>query len=209
MNQTADLPLTAQANATLLCVDDEPNILSALRRLFRARGYQAVGVDEIGAEAGLSGPSLYRHFSRKVDLLIEASDRSTIAVLEALERILRSADSPRAAAEALADAYAQIAVDNVDLIVVTAREAGNIPQDAQRLHRQRRQSVTDTWADLLAPGQQQLPRRCVRALVAAGMAAARSAAVAGCGAEAARAASVVGEAGRAIRLLTLPDDTSA
>src|SRR5471030_3108938 len=46
------LPLAPAAAAppTLLCVDDEPNILSALRRLFRARGYRVLLADS-GAQA--------------------------------------------------------------------------------------------------------------------------------------------------------------
>ena len=63
MNQTADLPLTAQANATLLCVDDEPNILSALRRLFRARGYKV-----LTAEGGAQGLAVLEQ--EAVDLVI-------------------------------------------------------------------------------------------------------------------------------------------
>ena len=63
MNQTAELPLTAQANATLLCVDDEPNILSALRRLFRARGYRV-----LTAESGAQGLALLEQ--EAVDLVI-------------------------------------------------------------------------------------------------------------------------------------------
>lgn len=39
------------ARATLLCVDDEPNILSSLRRLFRASGYRVLTAE--GGEAGL------------------------------------------------------------------------------------------------------------------------------------------------------------
>lgn len=42
---------TQSPSATILCVDDEPSILSALRRLFRSRGFQ-VRVAE-GGQAGL------------------------------------------------------------------------------------------------------------------------------------------------------------
>lgn len=47
----ADVPATPPADAPwrLLCVDDEPNILSALRRLFRQHGYQ-ISVANSGAE---------------------------------------------------------------------------------------------------------------------------------------------------------------
>lgn len=43
---------TAQAAPTLLCVDDEPNILSSLRRLFRGQGYRVLTAD--GGAAGLA-----------------------------------------------------------------------------------------------------------------------------------------------------------
>jgi AcrR family transcriptional regulator len=181
-------------------------LLHAAVRLFRTRGYNSVGVDEIGAEAGLSGPSLYQHFSRKVDLLIEASDRSTIAVLDALERVLRVAPDHDAAATALAGAYARLAVDSVDLIVVTARESGNIPEDVRLLHQQRRRSVTDTWAELLMPRHPDLSRRSAQGIVAAGMSAARAAAVAGD--TAGGDVSVLGEAERAVRALTCPADAA-
>ena len=51
MNDNAPLPsaVTAPAPWRLLCVDDEPNILSSLRRLFRQSGYQ-VTVANSGAE---------------------------------------------------------------------------------------------------------------------------------------------------------------
>src|SRR4249919_3381428 len=48
-------------------------------RLFAARGFLGVGVDEIGKAVGISGPGLYRHFSGKdamlADLLVGISER--------------------------------------------------------------------------------------------------------------------------------------
>ncbi|MDB5790775.1 MAG: chemotaxis protein CheY, partial [Massilia sp.] len=35
-------PAGAARAGTILCVDDEPNILSALRRLFRSQGYEVL-----------------------------------------------------------------------------------------------------------------------------------------------------------------------
>ena len=48
---------------TLLCVDDEPNILSSLRRLFRPCGYRV-----LVAESGAQGLDILR--SEPVDLVI-------------------------------------------------------------------------------------------------------------------------------------------
>jgi response regulator RpfG family c-di-GMP phosphodiesterase len=57
-----DQPAAAPV-ATLLCVDDEPNILSSLRRLFRPRGYKV-----LTAESGAAGLALLE--SEPVDLVI-------------------------------------------------------------------------------------------------------------------------------------------
>src|SRR3954462_3729937 len=46
-------------------------ILSEAARLFAARGFHGVGVDEIGAAVGISGPGLYRHFAGKDAMLAE------------------------------------------------------------------------------------------------------------------------------------------
>ncbi|MEC5163675.1 response regulator RpfG family c-di-GMP phosphodiesterase [Janthinobacterium sp. CG_23.3] len=47
----APAPPVATPPLTLLCVDDEPNILSSLRRLFRAKGYRVLTAE--GGAAGL------------------------------------------------------------------------------------------------------------------------------------------------------------
>ena len=53
---TSDSPAPETRDAaispSILCVDDEPNILSALRRLFRSQGYKVHTADS--AQAGLT-----------------------------------------------------------------------------------------------------------------------------------------------------------
>jgi AcrR family transcriptional regulator len=44
-------------------------IADAAANLFLARGFDSVGVDEIGELAGVTGPAIYRHFRSKADLL--------------------------------------------------------------------------------------------------------------------------------------------
>ncbi len=44
---------------------------SEAARLFAERGFHGVGVDEIGAAVGISGPGLYRHFAGKDAMLAE------------------------------------------------------------------------------------------------------------------------------------------
>ena len=55
--------IAAAAPPTILCVDDEPNILSALRRLFRPHGYRM-----LTADSGAAGLAVLE--SEAVDLVI-------------------------------------------------------------------------------------------------------------------------------------------
>lgn len=58
-------------------------IIAAASDLFRASGYHNVGMSDIAAAVGISGPALYRHFSGKQELLyatvIDAIDRAAAA----------------------------------------------------------------------------------------------------------------------------------
>ena len=44
-------------------------ILDSALMLFSEKGYDGVGVDLIAENAGIKGPSLYRHFKGKEDIL--------------------------------------------------------------------------------------------------------------------------------------------
>ena len=46
-------------------------ILSAAAELFARYGFHGVGIDDIGAAVGISGPALYRHFRSKDAMLAE------------------------------------------------------------------------------------------------------------------------------------------
>ena len=50
-------------------------LLKAAARLFWDRGYHAVTLEEIGAAAGIAGPSIYSHFAGKTDLLRTITER--------------------------------------------------------------------------------------------------------------------------------------
>jgi response regulator RpfG family c-di-GMP phosphodiesterase len=69
----------APRGGTILCVDDEPNILAALRRLFRAQGYEVL--TEESARAGLA--VLHQ---RPVDLVISDMRMPEMDGVEFLER---------------------------------------------------------------------------------------------------------------------------
>jgi AcrR family transcriptional regulator len=50
-------------------VDRERIILDSAAALFYEKGFHGVGMDELGQRAGMSGPTLYRYFSGKDEIL--------------------------------------------------------------------------------------------------------------------------------------------
>ncbi|WP_067571093.1 TetR/AcrR family transcriptional regulator [Nocardia acidivorans] len=66
-------------------------IVGVAARAFAERGYHPVGVDEIAAEVGISGPALYRHFSNKYAMLVAAAEMGAQQLLDAA----KAADNPK------------------------------------------------------------------------------------------------------------------
>ena len=56
--------------------ENRAKIVDAASRLFRQKGFDGVGLDEIMREAGLTHGGFYGHFSSKADLIAEASARA-------------------------------------------------------------------------------------------------------------------------------------
>ena len=69
-------------------------ILDAAIELFRAHGYHSVGIDEIGAKAGITGPGVYRHFPSKPSLLVELFTRVSERLVVEGRRLANAAASP-------------------------------------------------------------------------------------------------------------------
>lgn len=67
-------------------MDNRARLLDAALQLFAARGYDAVGVQEIVESAGLTKPSLYHHFGSKHGVLRELVDRRGDMLLNIVER---------------------------------------------------------------------------------------------------------------------------
>src|SRR3954462_15943974 len=94
-------------------------ILKEAARLFAERGFHGVGVDEIGAAVGISGPGLYRHFAGKdampAELLVGISER---LLAGGRMRVAEGAKSPEAVLTALVDGHFNFALDDRPLITV-------------------------------------------------------------------------------------------
>ncbi|MEU1421075.1 TetR/AcrR family transcriptional regulator [Kitasatospora sp. NPDC005751] len=118
-------------------------------RLFAARGFLGVGVDEIGKAVGISGPGLYRHFAGKdamlADLLIGISER----LLEEGRRRAGGGDGGAEALDALIRGHVDFALDDRDLITLHDRELLNLKDEDRRTVRRLQRGYVELWVDVV------------------------------------------------------------
>jgi AcrR family transcriptional regulator len=126
-------------------------ILRAAAQLFAERGSRAVGVDDIGAAVGVTGPAIYRHFASKDAMLAEMLLRISERLLAGgTERIAGAGGSPAAQLRALVDFHVDFALDNPALITVQDRDLGALSDPDARRVRQLQRSYVEEWVAVLA-----------------------------------------------------------
>ena len=125
-------------------------LLQSAADLFSAKGYHAVGIDDIGAAAGISGPGVYRHFASKQALLEALCERAMTSMLGGAEEIPAEYDDPARALEALVDLHVDFAVARRALLGVWSREQRNLSEDVRRSLRVRLRAYEQPWREVLA-----------------------------------------------------------
>ncbi|MEU3710799.1 SACE_7040 family transcriptional regulator, partial [Streptomyces catenulae] len=125
-------------------------ILKEAARLFAERGFHGVGVDEIGAAVGISGPGLYRHFAGKDAMLAELLVGISERLLDGGRmRIAEGGESPGAVLDALIDGHIDFALDDRPLITVHDRELDRLREaDRKRVRRLQREYV-ELWVTVV------------------------------------------------------------
>jgi AcrR family transcriptional regulator len=128
---------------------DQPHrrdlILEAAIELFRAKGFDATGIDEIGAAAGVTGPAVYRHYASKQDVLDGAVRVGTEEVLQTEREILESAQSPAEALSLLVAALVEQVLDRPALVTVLLRERRNLSAAGKRNWSRAVRAYTTEW----------------------------------------------------------------
>jgi AcrR family transcriptional regulator len=125
-------------------------LLEAAADLFAARGFHAVGIDDIGTAAGISGPGVYRHFASKQALLESLCDRT-------MDRMLALALGTDDLAT-LVDLHVTLVVEERALIGVWVRELQALTEDVRRSLRRRMRDYEGIWRDAVAPLRADLDR---------------------------------------------------
>ncbi|MEV7389931.1 MULTISPECIES: TetR/AcrR family transcriptional regulator [unclassified Streptomyces] len=126
-------------------------ILKEAARLFAERGFHGVGVDEIGAAVGISGPGLYRHFAGKDAMLAELLVGISGQLLTGAKRRLAEADGVPAAEvlDSLIEGHIDFALDDRPLITLHDRELDRLRDSDRKLVRQLQRQYVELWVEVL------------------------------------------------------------
>ncbi|MEV4838120.1 TetR/AcrR family transcriptional regulator [Nonomuraea sp. NPDC049486] len=138
-------------------------ILDAAARLFAARGFHGVPIEDIGGAVGVSGPALYRHFSGKEALLAELLLDISSRLRESAVAVVTASAGPAEILDALLDAHITFALEQPALITVHDRELGNVPERERRQIRRLQRLYVEEWVAVLAELHPSCPASRLRA----------------------------------------------
>ncbi|MFI5436614.1 TetR/AcrR family transcriptional regulator [Rhodococcus baikonurensis] len=139
-------------------------LLRVAADLFLRNPYDAVTVEMVCAEAGISGPGLYRHFQNKQALLITVVENP----LEFLHRFARataeSESDPRAALEAMVNFHIRSVLTAAPTTLIFLKNEHAFPEADRRRIRRAMNQYAEEWISAVSPSRPELAEAEVRLL---------------------------------------------
>ncbi|MGW5333458.1 SACE_7040 family transcriptional regulator [Streptomyces bauhiniae] len=143
-------------------------ILKEAARLFAERGFHGVGVDEIGAAVGISGPGLYRHFPGKdamlAELLVGISGQLLTGARRRVAEVGGQADA-FAVLDSLIEGHIDFALDDRPLITLHDRELDRLRDSDRKLVRQLQRQYVELWVGVVRETHPTLTEPAARSAV--------------------------------------------
>ncbi|MQA60152.1 MAG: TetR family transcriptional regulator [Actinophytocola sp.] len=143
-------------------------ILAAAAELFAQHGFHGVGIDDIGAAVGVSGPALYRHFRNKDAILGEMLTGISQKLLDGGTARASAAATPADALSELVAFHTDFALGNPALITVQERNLANLRDEDRRQVRALQRRYVEVWVRAIrdaVPGvSEERARACAHAV---------------------------------------------
>jgi AcrR family transcriptional regulator len=120
-------------------------ILAAAAELFARHGFHGVGIDDIGAAVGISGPALYRHFRSKDAMLGEMLSSISHFLLDGGTARVKAASDPEQVLGALVEFHVRFALEHPSLITVQERNLANLADADRKQVRALQRRYVEVW----------------------------------------------------------------
>lgn len=146
----------------------------AAAALGAARGFDAISMAEIGAEAGIVGSGVYRHFDSKTAILVAMADRVMDRLMTRSAQIIGAAPGDLEALSLLVRDHIEVTMTHRDALSVYHREVRTLPADERRRLSRLQRHYIEEWVHLLAPLRPDLADGEVRLAVHAAIGAIQS-----------------------------------
>ncbi|WP_216209319.1 SACE_7040 family transcriptional regulator [Amycolatopsis aidingensis] len=124
-------------------------ILAAAAELFARHGFHGVGIDDIGAAVGISGPALYRHFRSKDAMLGEMLSSISRFLLEGGKARAEQADQAENALAELVRFHVDFALRHPALITVQERNLANLTDPDRKQVRALQRRYVEVWVEAI------------------------------------------------------------
>jgi AcrR family transcriptional regulator len=138
---------------------------AAASRLFAERGFPSVSLAELGAAAGIAGPTVYNHVANKGELLAGILNRGMEVLWFRIHGALAVADSPRDTLVRLLDGHIATLLTDPLLVSAWLTEVSSLaPEEYERIQRSQRDYVLE-WVALLREWRPELTEQRARVLL--------------------------------------------
>jgi AcrR family transcriptional regulator len=126
-------------------------ILTAAAELSARRGFHAISMADIGAEAGIVGSGIYRHFDSKTSILVAMLDQVMDRIASGGAQIIAAGGDDDFVLSQLVRDQVVVAIEDREVLAVYHREIHTLPEEDRRRLRRRQRHYIEDWVHLLAP----------------------------------------------------------
>jgi AcrR family transcriptional regulator len=144
-------------------------LLAVAAPLIHERGFRAVSHEDLGNAAGITGPSVYKHFESKDEILETLVDRATSTLLVFLHRDIRMAASAQDALDRHLASYTQLVHEHTSLYALIETDALHLTGTARSKLKRLRQEYRTEWVTLLRASRPELTPKDAQVLVHAAL----------------------------------------
>jgi len=124
-------------------------VLAVAIELFARHGYAGVRMEDVGAAAGITGPSVYQHFAGKADLLMAVLNRGAEWLQLGLAQAFSAGGDPAESLRLVARSYIDFLLWHTDLMSVFLTETIHLPDDDRHAIRRVQHEYVSEWVRLL------------------------------------------------------------
>lgn len=124
-------------------------ILDAAIDLFFARGYPSTSLEEIAGVVGIAGPSIYRHFGSKLEILDAAVKRGGMYVLREHDQVIVEGGLPEEVLTRLVRGVVVAVLRRPKLTAMAWRERHHLAPESRAWFERSYRLQTEEWVHLL------------------------------------------------------------